>query len=320
MDTHRADAGQRSQAPAAGPRHAVHSIDHYALEVPDLAVAEHFLDAFGLTVQRTPDCLEVYAADGHRWARFYPGERKRLAYLSFNCFEDDLAGIARQLAASGAALVEDARFGDKSGIWFLDPDGNLVQVKVGPKTSPDSKPPEAQENAPGGQRGAVVRSQVQRVRPRRLSHVLLFSPDIQRALDFYRDVLGLRLSDRSDDVIAFTHAPHGSDHHLLALVKSSARGWHHAAWDVESVNQVGQGASQMAKAGYARGWGTGRHVLGSNFFFYVLDPWGSFCEYSADIDYIPSGQAWPAGNFAAEDSLYQWGPDVPEYFVRNTEA
>ncbi|WP_011300792.1 VOC family protein [Cupriavidus necator] len=320
MDTHRADASQRSQAPAARPRHAVHSIDHYALEVPDLAVAERFLDAFGLTVARTPECLEVYAADQRCWARFYEGERKRLAYLSFSCFEGDFAGIRQQLAASGATLVEDPRYGDESGVWFFDPDGNLVQVKIGPKTSPSSKSPARLEGAPGGQRGAVVRSQVQRVLPRRLSHVLLFTPSVQRALDFYRDALGLRLSDRSDDVIAFTHAPYGSDHHLLALVKSSARGWHHAAWDVADVNEVGQGASQMAKAGYTQGWGTGRHVLGSNYFFYVLDPWGSFCEYSADIDYIPAGQAWPAGDFAAEDSLYQWGPDVPEYFVRNTEA
>ncbi|MNL77521.1 hypothetical protein D3C87_2037270 [compost metagenome] len=61
-------------------------------------------------------------------------------------------------------------------------------------------------------------------------------------------------------------------------------------------------------------------MLGSNYFFYVLDPWGSFCEYSADIDYIPAGHDWPSGDFAPEDSLYQWGPDVPDYFIRNTEA
>ncbi|UDM52777.1 VOC family protein [Cupriavidus sp. MP-37] len=304
----------------AAARYAVHSIDYFTLEVPDLAVAEHFLLSFGLTVQRKEDCLDVFAADRHRWARFYEGESKRLAYLSFNCFEADLAGIRQQLAACGATIVDDARFGSHEGVWFFDPDGNLIQIKPGPKTSPSGKSVMRMESTPAGVRGSAMRSQVPQIRPRRLSHVLMFSPDVSRALNFYRDAIGLRLSDRSGDLIAFTHAPHGSDHHLLALVKSSAKGWHHSAWDVDSVNEVGQGASQMAAAGYAAGWGTGRHVLGSNYFFYVRDPWGSFFEYSADIDYIAAGQTWPAGDFPPEDSLYQWGPDVPADFVRNTEA
>jgi len=321
MVTNGTQSAEDASTAAPGPQYAVHSIDHYALEVPDLGIAEHFLDAFGLIVRRNNDCLEVFAGDGHCWARFHEGDRKRLAYLSFNCFSGDFEGIRRQLADAGAAFAEDVPFdGRAEGVWFFDVDGNLIQVRVGPKTSPGAKPAARLESAPAGKRGATVRSLVRKIRPRRLSHVLMFSPNVAHALDFYRRALGLRLSDRSGDVIAFTHAPHGSDHHLLALVQSSAKGWHHAAWDVQNVNEVGQGATQMANAGYTRGWGTGRHVLGSNYFFYVLDPWGSFCEYSADMDYIPSGQVWPAGDFPPEDSLYQWGPDVPDYFIRNTEV
>jgi len=306
----------RIDAPA---RRAVHSIDHYALTVPDLDQAAHFLDAFGLHVERVDGRLDVYAADGHCWARFYPGERKQLAYLSLSCHAADFDGLRTQLEREGATLLDGARYGG-DGIWCHDADGNLLQVKVGPKTSPDAKSPVSHAVAPGGQRGAAMRSRVAKVHPRRLSHVLLFSPDVPRIVAFYERALGLRLSDRSGDIIAFTHTPHGSDHHLIAFAHSGARGWHHAAWDVASVNEVGQGATQMANAGYTRGWGTGRHVLGSNYFFYVLDPWGSFCEFSADIDHIPAGVDWPAGDFPPEDSLYQWGPDVPDYFIHNTEA
>ena len=205
------------------------------------------------------------------------------------------------------------------GLWFHDPDGNLLQVKVGPKTSPSAKPPHVTVGAGANARGAVVRSAVQTVHPERLSHVLLFTPDVLGAIDFYARAIGLRLSDKSLDIIAFTHAPHGSDHHLVAFAKSAARGWHHAAWDVRDIDMVGQGAAQMAAAGYTRGWGTGRHVLGSNYFHYVQDPWGSFNEFSADIDFVAADQPWPAGDFAPEDSLYQWGPDVPPDFIRNTE-
>jgi catechol 2,3-dioxygenase len=76
----------------------------------------------------------------------------------------------------------------------------------------------------------------------------------------------------------------------------------------------------MLGKGYSRGWGLGRHVLGSNYFHYVRDPWGSYSEYSADIDYVPVDCDWPSGDHAPEDSFYAWGPDVPEDFVHNHEA
>jgi len=83
---------------------------------------------------------------------------------------------------------------------------------------------------------------------------------------------------------------------------------------------VGSGMEQMLAAGYKQGWGVGRHVLGSNYFYYVRDPWGSFCEYSFDIDYIPKGFSWPTANHPPEDSLYMWGPPVPADFVTNHEV
>lgn len=81
--------------------------------------------------------------------------------------------------------------------------------------------------------------EVKPVHLRRLSHMLIFTPSINRSIAFYRDALGLRLSDRSGDLVAFMHARHGSDHHLIAFAASSAKGWHHSAWDVAGVDEVG---------------------------------------------------------------------------------
>ena len=111
-----------------------------------------------------------------------------------------------------------------------------------------------------------------RVQPLYLSHILLFSADVARATRFYVDVLGLRVSDTSGDVIAFLHSPHGSDHHLIALAKSGGLGLHHTSWCVASLDDVGLGMEQMSAAGHGEGWGVGRHVLGSNYFRYVRDP------------------------------------------------
>jgi catechol 2,3-dioxygenase len=60
-------------------------------------------------------------------------------------------------------------------------------------------------------------------------------------------------------------------------------------------------------------------VLGSNYFRYVQDPWGSFAEYSYDIDFIAPGSDRPAADHPAEDALYVWGPELPQDFVRNHE-
>lgn len=83
-------------------------------------------------------------------------------------------------------------------------------------------------------------------------------------MNFCAEALGLRLSDRSVDIVAFMHTPRGSHCHLLAFVGSAGQGLQHTSW------------------------GVGRHVLGSNCFYRARDLWGGFAEYSFDIDYIPS--------------------------------
>jgi hypothetical protein len=60
-------------------------------------------------------------------------------------------------------------------------------------------------------------------------------------------------------------------------------------------------------------------VLGGNYFYYARDPWGSYSEFSADIDYIPADCEWPSAQHAPEDSFYLWGPDVPPELVSNLE-
>ncbi|WP_375508784.1 VOC family protein [uncultured Caballeronia sp.] len=311
---------------------AIHSLDHFALKVPSVDDARHFYSAFGLGVRSivgdgpagSATELELIASDGHRWGRILKGPKKALAYLAFTCFEGDLAMLERQVRDAGGRICEhDSRETAQrllTGFWFVDPDGNVIHVGVGPKTSPIEKRAMGRPEVVANRRGSHPRSESRIVRPRRLSHILLFTPDTLRAIDFYERALGLRLSDRSGDIIAFMHGAHGSDHHLVAFAKSIAKGFHHVAWDVDGIDEVGAGSAQMTEAGYTKGWGTGRHVLGSNYFHYVMDPWGSFSEYSADIDFVSAGHTWPAGDFPPEDSLYLWGPEVPPYFIHNTEA
>lgn len=108
--------------------------------------------------------------------------------------------------------------------------------------------------------------------PRHFAHILLFTRDISKTIGFYHDVLGIRQSDRSGDLIAFMHWIHGSDHHMVAFAKSDAPDLHYPSWDVGSISDIGFGAKQMVERGHANGWGLGRYVLGSNYFHYVRNP------------------------------------------------
>lgn len=301
---------------------AVHSVDRFVFSVPDLEVALRFYAEFGLDVRHEGARLDLYTfGHPHCWASiFQAAGTKRLQYVRYGIRAQDAAVFQQRVEHLGIGIAAHP-LGDTQGIWLRDPDGIAAQLVVAPKVSPSAKtvatPPVAV--APG-QGAAPSRSKVTAVRPRYLSHILRFTPDVAAMVAFCRDTLGLRLSDHSADIIAFLHSPHGSDHHLVAFAKSNAPGLHHSSWDVGSIDEVGAGAEHMRDAGWGQGWGVGRHVLGSNYFNYVRDPWGSFCEYSCGIDYIPANLDWPAADHAPEDSLYVWGPPVPEDFITNHEV
>ena len=301
---------------------AVHSLNQFVFTVPKLDDAKRFYTEFGLDVRPGNGRIDLYSfGHPHCWGSIVeaPG-RKKLQYLSFGAYEQDYDTLLRQLDRLRIERVAPHPLSDRGGAWVRDPDGNFVQIVVAPKVSPDGPPLRAPlAPHPEGRGAAPPRSAASRVHPRRLSHVLLFSSNVPRSVKFYSDALGLRLSDQSGELIAFMHGAHASDHHMLAFAKSDGPGYHHSSWDVASIDEVGIGMDHMIASGYVRGWGVGRHVIGSNYFAYVQDPWGSFAEYSYDIDFIPADVDWKPGDYPPEDSFYVWGPPPPDYFIVNQE-
>jgi catechol 2,3-dioxygenase-like lactoylglutathione lyase family enzyme len=310
-------------APSRSDELGVHSLDHFALAVPNLEVARRFYSAVGLDLKPDGNSLAIHTVGStQRWGLLMEGGLKRLHHLSFGVFEDDLRRFSRRIEKLRHRIVDPppAIRGLSEGLWIRDPDGTLIELVVGPKSSPDEKSHAEFVSSPPGKAGAPKRSQAPWITPSRLAHCLIFTRDVPAAISFYAQVLGLRLSDRSGIDIAFMHGIHGSDHHLVAFARSNAPGLHHCCWDVRSLSEIGLGAMQMAGLGFTQGWGLGRHVLGSNYFHYVRDPWGSYSEYSCDMDYIPAGELWPAADHDADDAFYIWGPNPPADWTHNHEA
>ena len=299
-----------------------HSMDHFAFTVPDLAQAAEFYSSFGLDTRAEGDTLGLYTfGHSHRWGVLSEGRRKKFNHLSFGIYEEDLDGFRDHLKRLDIPLISPPPGHESNGIWFHDEDGNRVEIAAKPRSAPTEKASfgEADVSGPEAVAACPLRKDIDRVAPRRLSHVAIYTTDVSKKIDFYRKVLGLRLSDRSGDFCGFMHGPHGSEHHMLAFVKSSGSGFHHCSWDVGSINDVGLGAEQMQERGFHKGWGLGRHVVGSNYFYYATDPWGSHSEYSADMDYIPADCEWNAKDYGIDDRFTLWGGEPPEDFVRNYE-
>ena len=313
----------------------IHSIGHFSLTVPSLQEAEAFYRTFGLRVEHDEARLTLHTADGTCWGTVVEAARKSMRHLTLHCYAEDFDALLQHLRSLDVALLAEpawyvnetrdtARDGDdthrRPGVWFRDPDGLLLQLTVGPKTSPHVVRRTLPELPVDGIRTARYRRHMSPVRPTRLSHLARLTVDVDRLIDFYTRVLGMRLSDRSGAHVAFLHGRHGSDHHLLAFAASTGAALHHLSWDVPTVDDVGLGAMTMMANGYTKGWGVGRHVLGSNYFYYAEDPWGSFCEYSSGMDFIPSHIRWEAIDHPAEDAFFLWGPDVPPQMLINSEA
>jgi hypothetical protein len=106
----------------------------------------------------------------------------------------------------------------------------------------------------------------------------------------------------------------------VAFAKSLGIGFHHASFQVADPDQVGRGGRALADKTKKGDWGFGRHTIGSNFFHYIQDPWGSWFEYYSDMDHIDDYALWTPTNYAMADSLASWGPAVPADFVHNHEV
>src|SRR5437867_5759936 len=209
----------------------VRALLHYALEVPDQAVGEKFCRTFGPFGEPARDnAVHLRPALLTRECTvLYAGPRKRLHHLAFGAPGDEFEAVRESIRRAGVREVDPSRGAPDGGLWIRDPDGNSVNVRPEGRPEPPADPPLA-VNTPGRIQREVVRGCPERtvdVAPRKLGHVLCFTPDVSRQIDFYSRVLGLKLSDRVKNIIAFLRC--STDHHNLAFLSSKGPGFHHGS-------------------------------------------------------------------------------------------
>ena len=297
----------------------------YTLEVPDLDAGVRFYTDAGLVADVEGDLARLRCEGQDRDSVVLLGGfgRKRLHHVSLRA--DDLDGMARQVEAHGGRVTAAPEGFEDNGLWVSDPHGMLIRLTERPADPELEAGTPFAINAPGAlvrsrRSAALPVSSYGPAKPRRLGHVMLFTPDVPASVAFMTEALGMGLADRAQDIVAFCCARRDSDHHVVAFAKSPGVGFHHGSFMVGDPDEVGRGGRALhAKAG-GGDWGFGRHTIGSNFFHYIQDPWGSWFEYYSDMDHIDDYALWTPTNYEMEDSLANWGPAVPSDFVHNYEA
>jgi catechol 2,3-dioxygenase-like lactoylglutathione lyase family enzyme len=296
----------------------ISGLHHYALEVPDLEVADGFLRDFGLeTAEKDGGLVAQCPGRAQEQVRMVEGAVKRLHYVSFTLWPDTLDRTREALERAGTPVIDPPTGAPEHGLWVRDPDGTAVQL-LDAVPAPPRPVAEILTNAGASRQrigSAQWRDVTADVMPRRLGHTLLFTPQPAAMTAFYTEVLGLAVSDRiHHDLVTFLNAGPG-DHHIFGFISSTHRGFHHASFEVPSIDAIALGADRMRSRGRDAGWGLGRHTIGSNFFHYNPDPWGSWIEWFSDIDQID--ECWVAGDWDVPPHL--WGAPPPPTFLSNLE-
>jgi catechol 2,3-dioxygenase-like lactoylglutathione lyase family enzyme len=199
--------------------------------------------------------------------------------------------LAASLVAGGVRLVREpgklASPGGGYGLRFFDPDGRVMEVSADVAAKP--------------YRDVEPRESV----PRKISHVVVNSPDVPGLMAFYEQHLGFRLSDWLTDRMCFLRC--SSEHHNLAIAHG-VPGLNHVSFEMRGIEEYLRGTGRLIRAGYRPVWGPGRHSAGDNVYSYFADPDRNVVEYTTELELIPDEDTWVPRVWSMDNAYAdRWG-------------
>ncbi|WOH36925.1 VOC family protein [Thalassotalea fonticola] len=151
-------------------------------------------------------------------------------------------------------------------------------------------------------------------KPKKLGHLVLRVSNLSESIEFYQQIVGLQVSDKVGNRMAFLHA--GPDHHDLALVQMSnaeieqaANVFHnveHFAYQLDSYAEIEQATEMLLSKGIKITRGPGKHGSGENYFIVFQDPDGNNLEFYSDMRQITKDNPY-------EPSV--WNDDIDTFDV-----
>lgn len=140
-----------------------------------------------------------------------------------------------------------------------------------------------------------------------ISHIVLHSPDHKALVNFFVDVLGMRVSDWLGDFMCFLRC--NEWHHRIAILPGPPC-LNHVAWDMTGVDAMMRGVARLRSLSVDLRWGPGRHKAGNNTFSYFVTPNGFVAEYTAELERVDES-TWQPTVYTPDPALMDtWGIGV----------
>ncbi len=253
---------------------SVTQLGYVGISVSNIEEWEHFgTDVLGLQSNGVDETGNLSLRMDEYTHRFIvsSGGKDDVEFVGFQVTDEPaLRGMAEQLREAGVEVTfgtdDEARARKVEGlIKFDDPDGTSTEVYYGPPISFD-KP----FNSPRAISGFVTGEQG-------LGHVVYHVENLERSLTFYRDVLGMKISDFIRNLVFFHCNPR---HHTLALIESkSPKRLNHFMLQTQGMNDVGATYDLVLDQEMEITRGLGRHTNDHMTSFYMKTPSGFDVEY-----------------------------------------
>ena len=253
---------------------ALRSVELKIPTVPD--AADFYENVWGLRVVERDGAQAWLRGTGtqHHVLQLTDAPQNGLGRISFAVATPaEVDEAARRLEQRGLAPIAGPgaldQVGGGYGLCFADPEGRVIEISADTLAVPKIETGDA---VPVG-----------------VTHVVLNTVDIDVAVAFYTDVLGMRVSDWSEHQMAFLRC--NSDHHSIAFNQAEWTAVNHIAYQMPTVDHFMRGIGRLRHHGITPLWGPGKHGPGDNTFSYFSDPAGLVCEYTSGIAQVDE-DAW----------------------------
>lgn len=270
-------------APVLHPPFNIVRFSHVVLAVSDLEASTRFyVDVLGLYLTEDGGDGRVYLRAmeerGHHCIVLATGSKPECRAVGFKVFDEgDLDRIEAHFNGRGLPTRRIDRPFMDTVLEVRDPWGIPLEFYTRMQLMPTLH-----------QKYSMYRG----VRPLRIDHVNMFSPDVDRMTGFYND-LGFRITEYTQDPesgrlwASWLHRK--GNVHDVAFTNGSGPRMHHIAFWVASPLHIIDLLDCMSTSGYLANIerGPGRHGISNAFFLYVRDPDNHRVElYSSDYQTI----------------------------------
>jgi 2,3-dihydroxybiphenyl 1,2-dioxygenase len=250
----------------------IRALGYAGIVAKDLPAWRDFAaDVLGLQVIEEPGRLRLRMDDRAQRLVVLAGERDGLDHMGWDVGDaQSLSTAVRTLRERGVGVqpgtpAEIAQRQVQDLVWLRDPLGNRIELYHGLAAAPGAFTP---ARPTGGFRTGELG----------FGHAVLAVPDIDAVLPFYRDVLGLRLSDYATAPFRAVFLHVNARHHSLAMLEMERSGVHHLMIEALSLDDLGRAYDAALERDLVRVT-LGRHTNDHMTSFYAASPSGFMVEF-----------------------------------------